>query len=141
MYTRSRVLAASSSFAYNSAGVRLGTSVSSRRLLHICATETVPGRKTEGDLGMVFGHTVRSRNIVGNTWAQVQTIWGGEIGGDTRLLQEARKEATARMEEAAQELGADAIVRVQYQCMSGHVTEVMCYGSAVRLAPASSKAA
>ncbi len=40
-----------------------------------------------------------------------------------------------------QELGADAIVRVQYQCMSGHVTEVMCYGSAVRLAPASSKAA
>jgi uncharacterized protein YbjQ (UPF0145 family) len=40
-----------------------------------------------------------------------------------------------------QELGADAIVRVQYQCMSGHVTEVMCYGSAVRLGPASSKAA
>ena len=37
--------------------------------------------------------------------------------------------------------GADAIVRVQYQCMSGHVTEVMCYGSAVRLAPTSSKAA
>lgn len=34
-------------------------------------------------------------------------------------------------------MGADAVVRVQYQtvAMTGHLTEVMCYGTAVKLVP------
>jgi uncharacterized protein YbjQ (UPF0145 family) len=63
-------------------------------------------------------------------------ITGGEIKEYTKVLAEAREQAIDRMIEEAQALGADAIVTVRFQTsevMTG-AAEMLCYGTAVKLA-------
>lgn len=84
-------------------------------------------------LGLVRGLTVRSRSIVGNFFAGLQTIFGGNITILTELCERSRKEAFDMMSEHAAEMGANAIIGVRYDAtdiMEG-VTEVLCYGTAV----------
>ncbi|MEK6239520.1 MAG: YbjQ family protein, partial [Planctomycetales bacterium] len=46
----------------------------------------------------------------------------GELKGYTELLQESRKEATARMVEQAESLGANAIVNIRFATSAATVT-------------------
>ena len=65
--------------------------------------------------------------------AGLKNIVGGEIKGYTELLTEARKEATDRMIEKAQKLGANAIINVRFATsavMQG-AAELFAYGTAV----------
>ena len=64
----------------------------------------------------------------------MKTLVGGEITGYTEMLNEARQIATTRMVDAAEALGADAIVGVRYassSVMQG-AAEVIAYGTAVK---------
>ncbi len=86
-------------------------------------------------LGIVRGITVRSRSVIGNFAAKLQTIVGGQIGMFTTLCERTREEAFDIMMAHAQKMGANAIIGVRYdatEIMSG-VTEVLCYGTAVVL--------
>jgi uncharacterized protein YbjQ (UPF0145 family) len=96
------------------------------------------GYRTTQVLGVVRGITVRSRSIVGSFVGSLQTIVGGNITIYTELCERAREDAFKLMIEHAEAVGANAIIGVRYdanEIMSG-VTEVLCYGTAVRVEPA-----
>lgn len=98
---------------------------------------TLDGYRVERTLGVVRGIIVRSRSVVGTIGASLQTLVGGDITLFTELCENTRNDAFDRMLEHAAALGANAVVGVRYdatEVMNG-VTEVLCYGTAVRVAP------
>jgi uncharacterized protein YbjQ (UPF0145 family) len=74
----------------------------------------LPGYKTLKSLGLVRGLTVRSRSIVGNIGAGLQSLFGGNITICEKLCEEAREKALNQMIAHAEQLGANAIVGVRY---------------------------
>jgi len=89
-------------------------------------------------LGVVRGVTVRSRSVFGTIGAGLQTLVGGNITLLTDLCEKTRADAFALMIQHAQDLGANAVVGIRYdatEVMQG-VTEVLCYGTALVVAPA-----
>jgi uncharacterized protein YbjQ (UPF0145 family) len=87
--------------------------------------------------GVVRGITVRSRSIFGLIGAKLQQLGGGEITLLTDLCEQTRAQAFSIAIDHARSLGANALVAVRYdatEIMQG-VTEVLCYGTAVRVAP------
>jgi uncharacterized protein YbjQ (UPF0145 family) len=93
----------------------------------------LPGHKIVRNLGVVRGLTVRSRSVIGNIGASLQSLFGGNISLLTSLCEHARAEAFDLMIQHANEMGANAIVAVRYdatELMAG-VTEVLAYGTAV----------
>lgn len=97
--------------------------------------ETVPGREIISQLGMVQGNTVRAKHVGRDIMAGLKNIVGGELRGYTELLTDAREEASRRMIDAADALGADAVVNVRYSTSSitAGASELFAYGTAVKL--------
>ncbi len=98
---------------------------------------TLDGYRIVRNLGIVRGITVRSRSIIGNLGAALQTIVGGNITVLTKLCETARAEAFAILVQHASEMGANAIIGMRYdatEVMQG-VTEVLAYGTAVVVEP------
>lgn len=94
---------------------------------------TLDGYRIVKNLGIVRGITVRSRSIVGNVGAAIQTLFGGNISLLQELCERTRQEAYVVLMQHASELGANAIVGMRYDAndvMNG-VTEVLAYGTAV----------
>ncbi|MDQ3950567.1 MAG: YbjQ family protein [Gemmatimonadota bacterium] len=86
-------------------------------------------------MGVVRGITVRSRSVVGFIGAKFQQLVGGQISLLAELCEETRAEAFALAVEHAEALGANALVAIRYdatEIMSG-VSEVLCYGTAMRV--------
>ncbi len=95
------------------------------------------GHRVVRNLGVVRGVTVRSRSVVGNLGASLQSLFGGNISILTNLCEHARAEAFDLMIQHAATLGANAIVSVRYdanEIMQG-ATEVLAYGTAVVVEP------
>ena len=88
--------------------------------------------------GVVRGIVVRSRSIVGNIGASIQTIFGGNISIYTELCERARADAFQKMLEHAGQQGANAVIGVRYDAteIAAGVSEVLCYGTAVFVEPA-----
>jgi uncharacterized protein YbjQ (UPF0145 family) len=88
-------------------------------------------------MGIVRGITVRSRSIVGNLGAALQTLVGGNISIYTELCEKAREEAFELMLEHAGQHGANAVVAMRYDAndVAEGVTEVLAYGTAVQVEP------
>lgn len=85
--------------------------------------------------GVVRGITVRSRSVFGTLGAILQQIGGGNISLLQELCEETRADAFAIMVQHAEALGANALVAIRYdatEIMTG-VSEVLCYGTAVRV--------
>ena len=108
----------------------------SARTFHQSMVTTNPsleGYRTAKSLGVIRGVTVRSRSIVGNIGASLQTLIGGNISLLTELCERTRAEAYDLMVAHAEAMGANAVVGMRYdatEVMQG-VTEVLCYGTAV----------
>jgi uncharacterized protein YbjQ (UPF0145 family) len=95
------------------------------------------GYRTTRTLGVVRGVTVRSRSIIGTFGATLQTLVGGNITLLTELCEKTRADAFELVLQHARALGANAVVGLRYdatEVMAG-VTEVLCYGTAVVVAP------
>lgn len=93
------------------------------------------GYKVVSNLGIVRGIVVRSRSVFGTIGASLQTMVGGDISLFTNLCEKTREDAFDRMLQHAAEHGADGVVGVRYDAtdiMQG-VTEVLCYGTAVKV--------
>jgi uncharacterized protein YbjQ (UPF0145 family) len=87
--------------------------------------------------GVVRGIVVRSRSMFGTIGAVLQTVRGGNITLLQELCERTRADAYSRAMEHALALGANALVAIRYdatEIMQG-VSEVLCYGTAVRVAP------
>ena len=91
------------------------------------------GYKVVKNLGVVRGIIVRSRSIIGNIGAGIQSLIGGNITLYTELCERARSDAYEQLLKHAEALGANAIIGVRYDAteIAGGITEVLCYGTAV----------
>ena len=97
--------------------------------------ETIPGKTIVEFYGVVGGSTVRAKHIGRDIIAGLKNIVGGELKGYTELLQEARSEATTRMVEQAESLGANAVVNIRFATSSvaQGAAELFAYGTAVKV--------
>ena len=101
----------------------------------ITTTFNIDGYRMSENLGVVKGIVVRSRSLVGNIGAGFQSLFGGNITLYTSLCEKAREDAFKKMIEHAEEIGANAILGIRYDAneVAAGITEVLCYGTAVRL--------
>ena len=100
-------------------------------------TFEIPGYRVVKSFGVVRGIIVRSRSIIGNIGAGIQSIFGGNITLYTNLCERTRGDAFELMLAHAAELGANAVVGVRYDAteIASSITEVLCYGTAVLIEP------
>ncbi|MDY6965705.1 MAG: YbjQ family protein [Halobacteriota archaeon] len=103
--------------------------------LILANTDFIPGKEITQVLGVVRGNTIQAKNIGKDIRASFKQIVGGEIKEYTEMMSEAREIALKRMEEKAEELGADAIINVRFMTSSimAAAAEILVYGTAVKL--------
>ena len=101
----------------------------------ISNTENIPGRRIVEFYGIVTGNTVRAKHVGRDIMASLKNIVGGELKGYTELLNDSRTEATERMVEQAQSMGANAVVNIRFATSSiaQGAAELFAYGTAVRV--------
>jgi len=102
----------------------------------VTTTNDVEGHRITHYLGLVRGLTVRSRSVIGNIGAGIQSLFGGNITIYTELAEKARQEAYELMVEHAAALGANAVIGMRYDAneIADGITEVLAYGTAVVVA-------
>ncbi len=96
----------------------------------IVTTPFLTGYRIAESKGMVFGLVVRSRGLGGNIVATLRSLGGGEIHEYTSLLEDTRRQALDR-------LVANAIISMRFDSseLSGTMSEIVAYGTAVVVAP------
>jgi uncharacterized protein YbjQ (UPF0145 family) len=108
-------------------------------MLHTMTTTAfeLDGYRISKNLGIVRGITVRSRSLLGNIGAGLQTLIGGNISIYTELCEKAREEAFELMLQHATQMGANAVMGIRYDAteVGQGITEVLCYGTAVTVEP------
>ncbi len=107
----------------------------SRSNMLVVTTEGVAGREIVEALGITRGSTVRAKHIGSDIVASLRNLVGGEVKEYAQLLAGAREQAMDRMVEDARAMGADAVVcvRMETSTIQQGASEVMVYGTAVRL--------
>jgi uncharacterized protein YbjQ (UPF0145 family) len=100
-------------------------------------TVTVEGYRIVEYLGVVRGVIVRAPTISQGFFGGLRTILGGQIREYTEMCEQARQQATQQMMLHAREMGANGVVGIGYDAseVKESATEVLCYGTAVRLEP------
>jgi uncharacterized protein YbjQ (UPF0145 family) len=103
----------------------------------VVTTENITGYQVADTFGQCFGVVVRSRGLGGNIMAGLRSIVGGEILEYTQLLEESRRHAVDRMVANATLMGANAVVMMRFDSsgMGQTMTEIVAYGTAVRVEP------
>jgi uncharacterized protein YbjQ (UPF0145 family) len=105
-------------------------------MMIITTGNDVAGRSIAAYLGVVRGIVVRSPTIGQGIMGGLKTIVGGNNETYAGICETARKDAYNRMTEHAKSLGANAIIGMRYDAteFADGVTEVLAYGTAVKLA-------
>lgn len=99
----------------------------------------VEGRQVAQYCGLVNGEAILGANIFKDFFAGIRDVVGGRSGAYEKSLRQAREMAIKEMTQAAQSLGADAIIAVDidYESISidngGTMLMVAASGTAVRL--------
>ena len=99
----------------------------------LVTTPTITNKEILETLGIARGSTVRARNEGQEIFAGLKNLIGGEISEYTKLQAQSREQALQRMQEDAQQLGANAVVNVRLttsMVMQG-CSEILAYGTAV----------
>ncbi len=88
---------------------------------------------------MAFGLVVRSMGLARGITASLRALRQGEVPEYTSLLEDSRRHAVDRMIENARLLGANAVVSMRFDSseIGQQFTEIVAYGSAVVVVPAS----
>ena len=104
---------------------------------NVTAAFELPNLAITRNYGIVRGIIVRSRSVVGQIGAGFQTLFGGNISLYTELCERARDDAYQLMLDHAREVGGNAVIGVRYDAteIGVGVTEVLAYGTAVRVEP------
>ena len=103
----------------------------------VVTTPFLAGHRVVESKGMVFGLVVRSRGLGGNLMASVRSLGGGEIHEYTSLLEDTRRQALDRLVQNATLAGANAILSMRFDSseLSGTMSEIVAYGTAVIVVP------
>ena len=97
--------------------------------------EFMTGKKVLKHLGLVQGSSVRAKHAGRDIMSGIKNMFGGELTASTELLHESREEATERMIQQAQAVGANAVLNVRFSTSSitAGAAEIYVYGTAVVL--------
>lgn len=95
----------------------------------------LPGYEVTEVLGEVFGITVRSRHLGSQIGSGLKSMFGGELKGMTKMLEESRQQAQERLTEAATAMGADAVLAMRFDAneLGDNAQEICAYGTAVTI--------
>ena len=80
----------------------------------LTTTSTIEGRRVVKYLGLVSGEAVLGANVFRDFFAGIRDIIGGRSGSYEKVLRKAKEAAAEDMSEAAQDLGANAIIGVDF---------------------------
>jgi uncharacterized protein YbjQ (UPF0145 family) len=114
----------------------------SAQRIAVTTGNSLEGYEISEYLGIVRGIVVRAQTITQGLRGGFSRIFGGNIRAYEEVCEQARSEAYARMVEHAQERGAHAVIAMRYDAteFGEGVTEVLAYGTAVKLHLDSTKA-
>jgi len=103
----------------------------------IATTETLAGYEIVEVVGLARGNVIRAKHLGTDIVASLRNLVGGEVSEYTKLMAEAREQATDRMVQNARDMGADGIVavRITTATVLAGAAEILAYGTAVRLRP------
>ena len=93
----------------------------------VTTTPSVEGRRIKQYLGVVTGEAILGANVFKDIFAGIRDIIGGRSASYERELRKARDIALAEIEQAAADLGANAIVGVDldYETVGGQGSMLM----------------
>ncbi len=99
-------------------------------------TNTIEGRPAAEYLGVVTGESILGAHIGRDIGAMFRNVTGGRVSGYEKELRNARDIALAEMTEAAEALGAEAIlgIDIDYETVAGQMLMVTACGTAVKFA-------
>lgn len=103
----------------------------------VTTTNDVPGHHATDIIGIVRGIVVRAPGIGQSFLGGLKQMVGGNIESYAEVCEDARRDAFKRMVAHAKEKNADAIIGMRYDAteFAQSTTEVLAYGTAVRLSP------
>lgn len=95
----------------------------------------IPNREVKEVLGVVRGNSVRAKWFGADFVSGMKNLVGGELTKYMELLGEAREKAIERMDNDAEELGADAIICMRFMTsqIAQGAAEILVFGTAVKL--------
>lgn len=104
----------------------------------VTTANEVAGHTIDKYLGIVRGITVRTVSFGKGFIGGFKSLKGGHIKEYSEVCEAARHEAYVQMLQHAEELGANAIIAMRYDATEfvGGATEVLAYGTAVRIVAA-----
>ena len=88
--------------------------------------------------GMVWGISMRAKDVVQDMFMGFKQFIGGELSSYTELSDEARQKALDRMLQSARRIGANAVINFRFEISKsiyGGNAEVVAYGNAVIIRP------
>ena len=96
-------------------------------------TDFISGKEIE-TIGLVSGAMIQSKHMGKDIGSAFKTVVGGELKAYSEMLNESRQIATQRMVDAANQMGADAIINVRYMTSAviQGAAEMLAYGTAVK---------
>ena len=104
--------------------------------ISIATTDEIAAERIARTLGVVVGIAIRSRGVGGNIMAGLDALGNGSALDEYRdLLATCRSEALVRMGQAAEGLGANAVIGTSFDCaeVGREMVEIVAYGTAVVL--------
>jgi uncharacterized protein YbjQ (UPF0145 family) len=106
-------------------------------MIKVTTSNDIDGYAVKDYLGVVRGIVVRSPSIAQGIVGGLKQFVGGNIETYATVCEHARQEAYERMMLHAEEMGADAIIAMRYDATEfvQGTTEVLAYGTAVKLMP------
>jgi len=101
----------------------------------VTTTPSVEGKAVREYLGVVAGEAILGANIFKDIGAGIRDVIGGRSAGYEKDLKKARETALAEMQQAAEALGANAVlsVDIDYETLKGSMLMVTASGTAVKV--------
>ena len=98
-------------------------------------TPSIEGRPIRDYLGIVTGEAILGANLFKDFGASIRDVIGGRASGYEKDLQQARDTALGEMQQAAEALGANAVVGIDldYETLKGSMLMVTASGTAVKI--------
>ncbi len=101
----------------------------------ITTTDQIQDSEIVETFGLISASSIRARHIGRDIMAGIRNLVGGEVLEYTKLLAQSREQALKRLEQRAEDKGANAIIGMRFMTsmvMNG-AAEILVYGTAVRI--------
>ena len=124
----------------NREDLRAGTRPEVGSRILVTEKETFEGYQVMDYKGVVWGISMRAKDVVQDTMMGCKNVTGGELTSYTELSDEVRQRAWDRMVSSAKRIGANAVINFRFEITpvmygAGGTAEVIAYGNAVVIEP------